>query len=118
MPKIERLNLGRNRIGDEGVGALAASIKKGKLKYLKDLSLHHNRIGDDGLGALASCMGDKSSLEKLYLDGNQSSAKGLNFLADALNKGACPNLEALVVDKFTAPVSKACSKRKKLTLSH
>ena len=56
MPKLEKLVLGTNQIGDEGAVALAEAVGKGALPELKGLYLG-NQIGDEGAKALAEAVG-------------------------------------------------------------
>ncbi|EOD12936.1 hypothetical protein EMIHUDRAFT_104080 [Emiliania huxleyi CCMP1516] len=53
-PRLEKLNLQDNKIGDEGCKALAAALgKEGAAPRLETLYLHSNQIGDEGCKALA-----------------------------------------------------------------
>ena len=50
------LELNDNRIGDEGMAALAASLRAGAAPQLAFLDLYGNRIGDEGAAALAASL--------------------------------------------------------------
>ena len=88
---LQALGLSRNKIGDDGVKALAASKALAHLIYL-DLS--DNRIGNDGVRALAAgAIRSSASLEHLDLGGNLIGDDG----ADALAIGAPPSLKILIL---------------------
>uniref|UniRef100_A0A0D3JGR7 Uncharacterized protein n=2 Tax=Emiliania huxleyi TaxID=2903 RepID=A0A0D3JGR7_EMIH1 len=54
-PRLERLGLSFNKIGDEGWTALAAALgKEGAAPRLETLYLVANKIGDEGCKALAA----------------------------------------------------------------
>ena len=58
-PRLETLNLGNNKIGDEGCKALAAALgKEGAAPRLEMLALNGNQIGDEGCKALAASLKD------------------------------------------------------------
>ncbi|EOD29108.1 hypothetical protein EMIHUDRAFT_365906 [Emiliania huxleyi CCMP1516] len=99
-PRLEKLNLCKNEIGDEGCQALAAALgKEGAAPRLKTLKLESNEIGDEGCEALAAALGKEGAalrLEELWLDGNKIGDEGCEALAAALGKeGAAPRLETL-----------------------
>jgi len=51
LTSLQTLNLGSNRIGDDGVVALTRGLKN--LTSLKELDLNFNEIGDMGAARLA-----------------------------------------------------------------
>ena len=97
-PWLKRLDLRRNKIGDEGCEALAAAFKEGAAPRLETLlELYSNQIGDEGCKALAAALGKEGAaprLEKLYLNENKLSDEGGKALAAALKEGAAPSLKA------------------------
>ncbi|EOD27522.1 hypothetical protein EMIHUDRAFT_235752 [Emiliania huxleyi CCMP1516] len=102
-PRLEKLYLRSNEIGDEGCKALAAALgKEGAAPRLEYLYLDGNKIGDEGCKALAAALGKEGAaprLEYLYLNGNQMGDEGCKALAAALGKeGAAPRLEYLYLD--------------------
>ncbi|EOD15523.1 hypothetical protein EMIHUDRAFT_245788 [Emiliania huxleyi CCMP1516] len=99
-PRLEKLDLYDNKIGDEGCKALAAALgKEGAAPRLETLYLIGNQIGDEGCKALAAALGKERAaprLEKLELCGNKIGDEGCKALAAALGKeGAAPRLETL-----------------------
>ena len=71
QPRLTRLSLARNRIGDAGMAAIAAAIASGAAPALKEIDLDRNAFGDGGATALASCgRGALLQLEKLSLSFN------------------------------------------------
>ena len=84
MPRLTRLGLNSNQIGDNGMQALASAFAGGAFRKLERLDLDRNKIGDAGLAALA----------------------------EALEKGALPALVTLYVDRVHNPRLKAaCEER-------
>ena len=64
------------------------------------LGLEGNRIGDDGLKALAEACrasGALAQLIRLDMDGNQIGDAGMTAFAGAVGKGALDNLELLML---------------------
>ena len=97
-PRLERLFLDDNEIGDKGCKALAAALgKEGAAPRLETLYLQSNKIGDEGCKALAAALGKESAaprLETLYLDDNEIGDEGCKALAAALKEGGAPSLKA------------------------
>ena len=56
LQQLETLKLGRNRIGDEGMIALAPPLRR--LRGLQELHVYSNKIGDTGVEALLADLGD------------------------------------------------------------
>ena len=81
-PSLTSLNLGDNRIGDDGAKALATALKNNT--SLTSLNLLGNRIGDDGAKALATALETNTSLTSLELGFNRIGADGATALATAL----------------------------------
>ncbi|CAK0906553.1 unnamed protein product, partial [Prorocentrum cordatum] len=102
-PRLQRLYLSSNRVGDEGAAALAEALRApGALPRLQRLYLFDNRVGDEGAAALAEALrapGALPSLQALGLDGNRVGDEGAAALAEALRApGALPSLQALGLD--------------------
>jgi hypothetical protein len=86
LPALERLYLGGNPFGDEGLAAPVApppptagappTTTTGGLAKLKALNLGHTQITDDGCAALAAALdsGALPALVTLYLGGTPASA--------------------------------------------
>ncbi|EOD06775.1 hypothetical protein EMIHUDRAFT_106703 [Emiliania huxleyi CCMP1516] len=112
-PRLERLELQRNKIGDEGCKALAAALgKEGAAPRLETLSLGENKIGDEGCKALAAALGKEGAaprLKELYLFCNEIGDEGCKALAAALKEGAAPSLKARDAPLATRPSPAQCS---------
>ena len=93
--RLERLYLGANRFGAEGLQALAEGLGGGALPSLTYLSLSGNDIGDAGASALGAALGRGAlpRLQHLHLHGNDLSSAGLIALAPGLR--ARPQLKFL-----------------------
>ena len=108
LPKLEKLFLDENEIGDAGLIAFAEALKspRGALGSLVTLWLEQNRIGKKGMQAFSSAIatGALPLLEKLILSGNAIGDAGLFALVDAVKpssanpRGALPRLEQLLLD--------------------
>jgi Ran GTPase-activating protein (RanGAP) involved in mRNA processing and transport/predicted esterase len=101
---LESLYVDCNRLGDEGVRALAAGLAQNT--SLRRLSLASNRIGPSGMAGLAEAIVDHPSLQFLNLGwtratnavheaGNMLGDEGAAVLAELLRSG--PKLTALDV---------------------
>ena len=96
LPNLENLILQMNyTLGNQGAAALAAPLRK--LTALKWLELSTCAIGDEGVASLVADLGkdDFKSLKKLHLARNPISDAGP--LVAALDRGALPCLEEVVV---------------------
>ena len=56
VPLLQRLYLGNNQIGNDGMRSLADALAKGALPQLQKLFLSNNQIGDEGMAALADAI--------------------------------------------------------------
>ena len=83
---LQKLMLGRNKIGDEGASSLANSFFRNG--SLESVSLDHNKIGDTGARSLALSIVANTSLREVFL--------GRNFIGD---QGAESLLAALKCNK-------------------
>ena len=95
MPKLERLFIGDNPIGDLGVAALVAPLRK--MPALQNVDLAHCGIGDEGVASLVANLGedDFKKLKQLDLENNLISDVGCAKLIAALKAGALPALVGL-----------------------
>ena len=78
-------DLSLQRIGDEGVRAIADSLRRGQ-GVLEVLDLSRGNVGDVGAAALAEYMKADSSLKILRLQDNKIGDEGARMLAHALQK--------------------------------
>ena len=104
MPSLQTLGLAYNKIGDQGLIALAAPLRQHPA--LAKLDVHCNEICDEGVAALvAPGEGVLPKLCNLYLSGNPISDIGCTKLVDALDGGTTAKLaQAFLV---RAPASAA-----------
>ncbi|CAJ1358738.1 unnamed protein product [Effrenium voratum] len=80
---LTALNLGGNRIGDQGIMALFPVLLQERLSVLH---LHGNHIGDGGATILAEAVKASESLREIYLGDNCIGDIGAEALAAALAK--------------------------------
>ena len=92
-PLLQKLNLTRNKIGNDEIEALAEFVKH--LTSLQELDLSWNAIGDRGIEKLAEETKHLKSLEKLDLSNNKIGDEGAAKLAQSLK-----NLTSLRVLKL------------------
>jgi Ran GTPase-activating protein (RanGAP) involved in mRNA processing and transport len=81
-PKLEKLYLAGNSIGDEGARALAGALPSATA--LKVLNLESNSIGDEGARALVEALPSAMVLERLCLLFNKIGNERARTLAGAL----------------------------------
>ena len=88
LRKLEQLYLGLNNLGNKGLAALAAPLRK--LPALRDLYLFDNGIDDEGVASLVADADedDFKTLEQLQLDGARLTDTGCATLIAAINRGA------------------------------
>ena len=81
-----------NPIGNQGVAALAAPLRK--LPALKELYLPGNEIGDEGVASLFANLGkdDFKALQQFWLAHNHITDAGMATLVAALDAGRLPRL--------------------------
>jgi len=98
MPKLEKMLVGQNTIGDQGMAALAPVLQK--LTLLTNLVLWGNHVGDDGLASLVDNLGkdDFKKLEELDLDYNDVTDVGCAKLVSAIKARAMPCLHGSVLE--------------------
>ena len=103
LPQLESLNLNSADIGDVGMVVLASALRR--LPALKVLLLSGNSLGDDGFAALVAPKlptGGLTKLKKLCIRYTKVADAGCAALAAALNNGALPALEKLVLVGISA----------------
>ncbi|EOD26951.1 hypothetical protein EMIHUDRAFT_114844 [Emiliania huxleyi CCMP1516] len=92
--KLSYANLGW---GDAEAAQLAEVLASGAAPRLEKLYLYDNQIGDEGCKALAAALGKEGAaprLEELTLGENKLGDEGCKALAAALKEGAAPSLKA------------------------
>ena len=109
LPRLKTLVLGYAAIGDAGLVALAPALRR--RSALQSLYLFDNPFGDEGLAALVAPppadappppAGVLTMLKFLYLSNTQITDAGCAALAAALNSGALPALQTLLLKGTTA----------------
>ena len=111
--RLKRLWLGGTAIGDAGLVALAPALRR--LPALETLDLVGNPFGDEGLAALVSppppvagalppTTGVLAKLKELGLCGTQITDAGCAALAAALDSGALPALDLVLLADEAAEV--------------
>ena len=88
LPVLERLIIGGDANGDDGMISLADGLRRGRLPSLQALALANAQIGPQGATALAPALTKRAlpSLEMLHLWSNQIGDAGLAALAPALRQ--------------------------------
>jgi Ran GTPase-activating protein (RanGAP) involved in mRNA processing and transport len=89
---ITDLDLGDNRIGNEGAGRLVKALANNRLPNLVHLSFSDCGSGDDGLITLVSALKQNTSLLQLDLRYNSTTVSERTFLAFA---DSLPEIEVL-----------------------
>jgi hypothetical protein len=111
LPRLQRLGLINAAIGDAGLVALAPALRR--RPALERLGLDHNPFGDEGLaalvapppppaGALPPPTGVLAKLKWLDLSSTQVTDAGCAALAAALDSGALPVLEDILLRRIPA----------------
>ena len=98
LSAMTTLILDRNHICNAGAVELAAAC--GHMPKLQKLFLNHNVLGDDAAKAIAVAVmqGDMSEIKQLRLDHNQICDAGAQALCDMLNAtGSLPNLDVFTL---------------------
>ena len=99
LPALEKLGLGDNPFGDEGLDTLVAPPPPpagalppptGGLTKLKELYLGYTQITDAGCAALAAALdsGALPALEAVYMNGIPASAAAITAVFAALERTA------------------------------
>jgi hypothetical protein len=84
--RISVLDLGYNRIGDEGARSLSRVLVN--CRMLSHLDLCHNAIGSEGMEIFASVLAQCTALSHLDLGYNHIGAEGARMIAEALAHAA------------------------------
>ena len=109
LPRLKNLSLPNTAIGDAALVALAPALRR--LPALEELALYANPLSDEGLAALVApppaagappTTGGLTKLKGLNLNRTQITDAGCATLAAALDSGALPALERLVLDDISA----------------
>lgn len=111
LAQLAELRLYDNKIGDDGMKALADAVSMGALGNLVVLHLLKNQITDDGFVTLMPFLkkGGKLSNLTTFSIGSGITDKGMTEFADILSNGALASLEKLYVDDTEHPALKdAC----------
>jgi Ran GTPase-activating protein (RanGAP) involved in mRNA processing and transport len=87
---LTSLAIQHNRIGDDGLTAIARAVTSGALPQLRWLYAGQNGVGDAGAAALAGALahGACPALTRLGLQSNSIGDAGLAALSEALQAGA------------------------------
>ena len=80
---LEDLELGRNRIGNDGCETIATLLRHPNCN-LQYLDLSSNQIGDDGAIAIANSLANNSKLKCIYLLNNSIGEKVMDILSKVL----------------------------------
>ena len=96
-PACTELRLAMQMMGDDGVLAMAESLKAHK--KLKLLELAFNEIFDEGAVALAGALRHNRKLESVYLWGNNITDDGAVALADALVANKKSKVQKLMLQR-------------------
>ena len=111
LPRLKTLNLDNAAIGDAALAALAPALRR--RPALEELFIYFNPFGDEGLAALVAPplppagmppppAGGLKKLKTLDLDEAQITDAGCATLTAALDSGALPALEVLVLNGIPA----------------
>ena len=110
MPRLKILSLGNNDIGDAALAALAPALRR--RPALEELFIYFNPFGDEGFAALVAPLppagmppppaGGLKKLKTLDLDEAQITDAGCATLTAALDSGALPALEVLILNGIPA----------------
>jgi len=94
MPELEQLHITGNQIGNQSTAALAAPLRK--LPALNTLSSNACAVDDEGVASLVGSLGkdDFKALKRITLGNNHITDTGMATLAEALDAGWLPNLQA------------------------
>jgi hypothetical protein len=81
--------LNNSGLGDLAMVELAGGIGLGRLPRLEFLDANSNRVGDEGMAALARAAAELPRLRTLYLDNNAIGSAGATSLAAAVAREPC-----------------------------
>ena len=85
--KLERLYLGQNELGDDGIGNICKSLRQNaRTNTIKILSLNDNNIENHGATSIGKMLRDVNNLECLNLRNNKIDNDGVAQIASGLRK--------------------------------
>lgn len=87
-PKLSKLDIAGNELGDEGVKAIADSLSK--LTDLTYLNMFYNKLGKEGAQTIAAFLSKLTNLTNFNISSNKIGDKGAKAIAASL-----PNLTKL-----------------------
>jgi len=103
MPNIERVDLSKNDIGENGMYALKDSLSNNQ--NITELSMNRCRLGNKECYWLQDVLKDNLEIRKLYLNHNNIGGEGLDRLADGLSSRIGPSEPAVGIDLSRNPVT-------------
>jgi len=91
MPALALMNLGQNRIDDDGMAAFAATLSAGGFPALKQVKLYRNKFGDKGVLALSTALTGQGTLmlQDVYLGMHADELKLVTDSTKAALKAVC-----------------------------
>lgn len=106
LPKLWRLDISGNGIGDAGLKAFASAFATLYMPSLKEISMSGNRIGDEGMEAFSAALISVGVviLESLNLSNNVIVGRGLTAFSEAI--GHMQELSVLCL--YDNPIEEAC----------
>ncbi|KAG9125100.1 oligomeric, coiled-coil, peripheral membrane protein [Ceratobasidium sp. 392] len=87
-PQVTNINLGHNPLGDDGMASIVRYLCRPENKApIEEINLNNCGIGDSGLYVISRYVKRNTTLQKLYLMGNQIAGTSTvaKVFADALN---------------------------------
>eukprot|EP00298_Acanthocystis_sp_HF-20_P014560 c20818_g1_i3.p1 GENE.c20818_g1_i3~~c20818_g1_i3.p1 ORF type:complete len:624 (+),score=170.50 c20818_g1_i3:192-2063(+) len=90
---LVELNLGSNKLGDEGVALLVTSFKSNQ--SIQILILGMNEISDKGAQSISDFMKHNSTIKELFLHNNKIGDTGFDSLSESLKENS--TLQKLVI---------------------
>ena len=97
-PSLLNLGLGNNQFGPVGAEALAAALSRGALPKLATLGLGNNPIGNQGVAALTAPLRSRPAFKQLVLNMCEIGDEGVASLVDNLGKEDFKALKHLHLD--------------------
>ncbi|XP_076846689.1 NACHT, LRR and PYD domains-containing protein 3-like isoform X3 [Brachyhypopomus gauderio] len=93
---LEKLDLSRCSIREEGCAALCSALRSNPSSHLRELKLNYNKPGDSGVKQLSALLEDPHcTLEKLHLSRCSIREKGCAALCSALRSNPSSHLREL-----------------------
>ncbi|XP_076846713.1 NACHT, LRR and PYD domains-containing protein 3-like isoform X3 [Brachyhypopomus gauderio] len=93
---LEKLDLSRCSIREEGCAALCSALRSNPSSHLRELNLNYNEPGDSGVKQLSALLEDPHcTLEKLHLSYCSITEKGCAALCSALRSNTSSHLREL-----------------------